>query len=45
MQGKFLHGKVKLNEVVKDLIRKPINEQPDDFQRLYEIISRRILSI
>ncbi|MDM8561482.1 hypothetical protein [Candidatus Parabeggiatoa sp. HSG14] len=42
MQGKFLHGKVKLNEVVKDLIRKSIPEQPDDFKRLYKIISRRI---
>lgn len=44
-QGKFLQGREKLNEVVKDLVRKPIEAQPNDFQRLYELISRRILSV
>ncbi len=36
---------LKLNEVVKDLVRKPIEEQPDDLKRLHHIISRRILSL
>ncbi|KHD09204.1 hypothetical protein PN36_10330 [Candidatus Thiomargarita nelsonii] len=43
-QGKLLQGKEKLNEVVKDLVRKPIEEQPDDFKKLHHIIYRRILS-
>jgi CRISPR/Cas system CSM-associated protein Csm2 small subunit len=44
-QSNSLQGKVKLSEIVKDLVRKPIDEQPNDFQRLHEIISRRILSV
>jgi len=44
-QGHSLQGKVKLNEVVKDLVRKPIEDQPDVFKMLHHIISRRILSL
>jgi len=43
-QGKFLQGKDKLNQIAKNLVRKPLKEQPDDFQRLYAIISHRIIS-
>jgi hypothetical protein len=44
-QGHSLQGKVKLNEVVKDFVRKPIEDQPDVFKMLHHIISRRILSL
>ena len=39
-----LQGKEKLNEVVKELLKKPLLEQPDDFQKLHELISARIKS-
>lgn len=44
-RGVLLQGKEKLNEVVKELLKKPIEEQPDDFQRLRNLIFARINSI
>lgn len=43
-KGNLLQGKQKLNEIVKDLLSKPLNEQPEDFQKLHEIILARIKS-
>ncbi len=37
-------GKEKVKEVVKDLLRQDINRQPDDFQKLYQLINGRIRS-
>ncbi|MCD4783598.1 MAG: hypothetical protein K8T10_07180 [Candidatus Eremiobacteraeota bacterium] len=42
LKGNSLHGIEKVNEVVKDLMRKDLKEQPRDFQKLYEIISKRV---
>jgi len=39
-----LKGKEKLNQVVKDLLQKPLIEQPLDFQKLHEIIIKRLTS-
>ncbi|NQT34691.1 hypothetical protein HQ587_05835 [bacterium] len=41
-KGNYLQGSDRVNEVVKDLVRKPLEEQPDDFQRLYNVINARI---
>ena len=40
----ILQGKEKLMEVVKELLSKPLSEQPDDFQKLHELIVKRIES-
>lgn len=39
-----LQGRDKVNEVAKDLVRKPLAEQPDDFQRLHQLIADRVKS-
>jgi len=41
-QGRALQGRDRLMEVIKDLLRKDIAEQPDDFKRLHDVISRRL---
>jgi hypothetical protein len=43
-QGKSLQGREKMMEVAKELVRKPLSEQPDDFQRLHKLISDRAKS-
>lgn len=43
-EGQTLRGKIKENEIVKDLLRLPQTDQPADFQELYDLITRRILS-
>ena len=40
--GRRITGKDATNAVVKDLLRKPLCEQPDDFQQLCELVKRRI---
>jgi len=40
--GKPLQGKKKLMEVVKDLLRLPLKDQPDDFQELHRLIMRQV---
>ncbi|MDP8238211.1 MAG: hypothetical protein P9X24_03895 [Candidatus Hatepunaea meridiana] len=41
-RGNSLQGRMRINEVVKDLVRKPFEKQPDDFKRLYNVINDRI---
>lgn len=43
-RNKILQGKEKLNEIVKELLMKPLNEQPNDFIKLHELIFSRIKS-
>ncbi len=43
-QGKSLQGKEKLNEIIKDLLKKPLKKQPEDFKKLHELISSRLKS-
>lgn len=40
--GKRITGKDATNAVVKDLLRRPLCEQPDDFQQLCELVKKRI---
>jgi len=40
--GRIMQGKERLIEIVKDLARKPLEEQPDDFQQLFKLIENRI---
>ncbi len=42
LSGNILQGQVKLYEITKDLVSKPFEYQPDDFQRLHKIITDRI---
>jgi len=39
---KRITGKDAINAVVKDLLRKPLCEQPDDFQQLCELVKKRV---
>jgi hypothetical protein len=39
-----LQGPQELKEVVRDLVKKPLSEQPADFQQLHRLISDRIKS-
>ncbi|MGA2496163.1 MAG: hypothetical protein ABSH20_00390, partial [Tepidisphaeraceae bacterium] len=41
-KGRQLQGEARLMEVVKDLLRLPLNEQPPDFQTLHRLISLHI---
>ncbi len=41
-QGNLLQGREKWNEIVKDLLKKPLQDQPDDFRELYNLIDTRI---
>lgn len=43
-KGHALQGDERLKEVVKDLVRLPLQEQPDDFQELHRLISRQAQS-
>jgi len=43
--GIFLQGDEKNWEILKELIKKPLNEQPEDFQRLHKLINRKILNV
>ena len=40
--GRVLQGKSKLFEVVRNLLQKPLTNQPKDFQALYQLISERV---
>jgi len=41
---KYLQGKEKTKQVVKKLLKLPLNQQPDDFQNLVDLLQRRILT-
>jgi len=43
-RGASLKGKEKMKEVIRELLKKPVQEQPDDFQKLREVIFKRIES-
>ena len=40
--GRDVQGKEKLLEIAKELIKKPLGKQPDDFQELYRLIMKRV---
>ncbi|MBF0191507.1 MAG: DUF4435 domain-containing protein [Magnetococcales bacterium] len=40
--GMNLKGKEKINEVIKSLLRLPLNQQPNDFQQLHKLIMDRV---
>ncbi len=40
--GSILQGRIQLNEIVKDLLKKPLEVQPPDFQLLHAMIINRI---
>ena len=40
--GTVLQGRQKINEIVKELLRKPDNIQPEDFVELKQLITKRI---
>lgn len=40
--GKMLQGQDKLMAVVKNLLEQPLEEQPEDFQKLYRLITEQI---
>lgn len=41
-QGKYLQGEERTKQVVKELLRLPLNQQPDDFQNLVTLLKTRI---
>lgn len=41
---RILQGDEARKEVIKDLLRLPLNEQPDDFQELHSLISKQTIS-
>ncbi len=41
-KGNFLQGDDKIEEVVKELAKKTLDKQPEDFKRLHQLISDRI---
>lgn len=42
--GKYLQGEERTKQVVKELLRLPLNQQPDDFQNLVTLLKTRINS-
>lgn len=40
--GEIITGNDATKAVIKDLLRKPLSEQPDDFQQLCELVKKRI---
>ncbi len=40
--GKYLQGRERCMEVVKSLLKRPLEDQPDDFNELYKLISARV---
>ncbi|NOQ23465.1 MAG: hypothetical protein GQ565_12570 [Candidatus Aegiribacteria sp.] len=44
LEGSLLHGKDKINQVAKNLLRKNISKQPDDFKKLKTLILDRLNS-
>jgi hypothetical protein len=40
--GKYLQGDERCMEVVKSLLKLPLEHQPDDFNELYKLISTRV---
>jgi len=40
--GRLVRGRDGLNEVVKELVARPLAEQPDDFQELHALIRKRV---
>jgi len=43
-RGKSLQGQERLMAVVKELLRLPLKEQPDDFEKLHQLISQHARS-
>jgi len=41
-QGKSLQGKVRVREVVRNLLARPLSDQPGDFQQLHGLLSRQV---
>lgn len=39
---KYLQGKEKTKQVVKELLELPLNQQPDDFQNLIHLLEKRL---
>jgi len=44
LQGNYLQGKDKVNQVLKNLLRKDISKQPHDFRELKNLIEKRIFA-
>ncbi|MDM8522962.1 hypothetical protein QUF80_06270 [Desulfococcaceae bacterium HSG8] len=44
LEGNLLQGKDKINQVAKNLLRKEIAKQPDDFQKLKTLVEDRLSS-
>jgi len=41
-QGKYLQGEERTKQVVKKLLKLPLNQQPDDFQNLVTLLKERV---
>ena len=41
--GRTIQGKEAVKAVVKELLRKPLQEQPNDFQELHNLINNKVL--
>ena len=44
LEGSILQGKDKINQVAKNLLRKEIAKQPDDFRQLKTLVQDRLSS-
>jgi len=44
LEGNLLQGKDKINQVAKNLLRKEIEKQPDDFRKLKTLVEDRLSS-
>lgn len=42
--GRILLGKVQNNEIAKELLALPLDQQPDDFQHLFRLLEARVKS-
>ena len=40
----MIQGKDKINQVAKNLLKKEIDKQPDDFRRLKTLVEDRLIS-
>ena len=44
LEGNLLQGKDKIKQVAKNLLRKEIDKQPDDFRKLKTLVEDRLNS-
>jgi hypothetical protein len=44
LSGKSVSGKEKCKDIAKDLLRKPLENQPNDFKELYSLINKKLQS-